>query len=109
NHAIQHCRIDGGQPIAAFPNSFNHPALRYFKRAPPQMTNAKWLEKFQGVIEAKKEIAPGPKLLTTRQPQIGLLSPQRIELVQLLVPGQNARGLEMINDTEWQKHRANPR
>jgi hypothetical protein len=29
------------------------------------MTNAKWLEKFQGVIEAKKEIAPRPKLLTS--------------------------------------------
>src|SRR5689334_5483322 len=91
NHAIQHCWINGGEAIAAFTNSFNHPAFRCLKRAPSQRPNAKRPQEFEHVVDSQKEIAPCPELVTPWQPQIALLGAERVKLVQLLFTRQNPR------------------
>src|SRR5206468_4692911 len=73
-----------------------------------QQANTKRLQKSQGVIEAKEEIAPRPELLASWQPQISLLGAERIQLMQLLFAGENARRLEMIDNGKRQEHGATP-
>ena len=50
NHGIQHCWINGREAVAAFTNAFDHPALRFLKRPPPQRTNPKRPQEFENVV-----------------------------------------------------------
>ena len=40
----------GSEAIAALANAFKHPALRFFKCAPPQRLNPKRPQEFENVI-----------------------------------------------------------
>src|SRR5712692_6097366 len=100
NQTVQHRWIHRGEAVTAFANPFNHPALRFFERAPAHRAKPQWTQEFQKVIDSQKEIAPCPELFAARKAQIGLLGAQRVKLVELLFAGQNASWLEMVYDSQ---------
>src|SRR5213594_654368 len=106
---VQHRWKHRCEPIAAFADAFKHPPLRFFERTPAQRAKPKWMQEFQNIFNAEKEIAPRPELFAARKPQIALLCADRIELVQLLFARQNASWFEMIDDGQGHKHGPAPR
>src|SRR5207247_9078501 len=97
------------EAIAARADALQHPALCFFKGAPPQRANSKRAQELKNVVKPKKEIPPGPERFAAGQAQIALLGADGIEFVQLLFAGQNASWLEMVNDGQRHEHRATPR
>src|SRR5204862_5980475 len=46
DQTVEHRRKDRRQAITAFANAFEHPSLRFFKRAPTHWAKSKWTQKF---------------------------------------------------------------
>ena len=46
------------------------------------------MQKFQNSVDPEEEIAPGKKALVPRQPQILILGPERVKLVQMFLARQ---------------------
>src|SRR3954466_12902207 len=100
DQTIEHRRINRGEAVAPLTDSFQHPALRFFKRAFAHRTNLKRMQNLQDIGDPKEKISPSPKALAARQTQIALLGADRIELVQLFVARQGPRRLKMVEDRE---------
>src|SRR6266446_7581192 len=104
NQRVQHRWKDRGETVTSLADAFEHPALGCLQRTPSQRTNAQRLQKFEGIIESEKEIAPRPELFAARKPQIALLGAERIELMQLFFARKNPTRLEVIDDGERDDH-----
>ena len=108
DQTIQHRRKNSGETVTAFADALQHPTLRFLQCAFAHGTESKRMNQFQKIIDAQKQIAPGPETLAARQTEILVLSAERIELVQLFHARQFARRLEMIDDRERDQHRPAP-
>ena len=106
---VQHRGKNRAEAVAALAHALGHPGLRAGERGLASGFPRELVEELEDGVAGEEKIRPRQAPAFPAQPEETLLRADGIQLMELLVGGERAAGLVVIEDGQRDEHRPAPR